>query len=78
MKMIEESKRNGYQHYSPADLSQRRQAGKSCELIDVRTPLEFREIHVEFAAVMFRSISWIQRPSCELEMKMPRSRFYFI
>ena len=34
---------------SPSALLQRRQTGQSCELIDVRTPLEFREVHVEFA-----------------------------
>jgi rhodanese-related sulfurtransferase len=34
---------------SAAELSQQRQAGKPCELIDVRTPPEFREVHVEFA-----------------------------
>ena len=39
----------GVNTISPAELSQRRQAGKSCELIDVRTPLEFRDVRVEFA-----------------------------
>jgi rhodanese-related sulfurtransferase len=34
---------------SPADLAQRHRQGQSCELIDVRTPVEFRESHVEFA-----------------------------
>jgi rhodanese-related sulfurtransferase len=34
---------------SPEALSQRRKSGQSCDLIDVRTPLEFRETHVEFA-----------------------------
>lgn len=34
---------------SPAELSQRRKAGQSCDLIDVRTPLEYRDTHVEFA-----------------------------
>lgn len=34
---------------SPSDLLQRRKAGQSCDLIDVRTPAEFREAHVEFA-----------------------------
>ena len=34
---------------SPSALSQRRKAGQSCDLIDVRTPPEFRETHVEFA-----------------------------
>ena len=64
----------GVRTISPAELSQRRQAGKSCELIDVRTPLEFREVHVEFSHVTFLLFSWILRPSCELEMEMPRSR----
>lgn len=34
---------------SPSGLLQRRQSGKSCDLIDVRTRAEFREVHVEFA-----------------------------
>src|SRR5262249_13199238 len=34
---------------SPTGLLQRRQAGQSCDLIDVRTPAEYREMHVEFA-----------------------------
>ena len=34
---------------SPAGLAQRCKTGQSCDLIDVRTPLEFRETHVEFA-----------------------------
>ena len=34
---------------SPSGLAQRCKAGQSCDLIDVRTPLEFREAHVEFA-----------------------------
>ena len=34
---------------APSGLSQRRKAGQSCDLIDVRTPSEFREVHVEFA-----------------------------
>jgi rhodanese-related sulfurtransferase len=34
---------------SPAALSQRHKSGQSCDLVDVRTPLEFRETHVEFA-----------------------------
>jgi rhodanese-related sulfurtransferase len=34
---------------SPASLNKLRQAGKKIELIDVRTPVEFREVHVEFA-----------------------------
>ncbi len=29
----------------PAELNRRRQAGESVELIDVRTPAEFREVH---------------------------------
>jgi rhodanese-related sulfurtransferase len=33
---------------SPRDLTAR-QAGQSVELIDVRTPVEFREVHAEFA-----------------------------
>lgn len=34
---------------SPEGLAQLRKEGKSVELIDVRTPVEFRESHVEFA-----------------------------
>ena len=34
---------------SPTEFAQRHRAGKSCDLIDVRTPLEFREVHIEFA-----------------------------
>jgi rhodanese-related sulfurtransferase len=34
---------------TPSVLSQRRKAGQSCDLIDVRTPAEFREVHVDFA-----------------------------
>ena len=33
----------------PADLAQLRQGGKRVELIDVRTPAEFREVHIDFA-----------------------------
>ena len=31
------------------EFSQRYKSGLSCDLIDVRTPAEFREVHVEFA-----------------------------
>ncbi|MFN0018880.1 MAG: rhodanese-like domain-containing protein [Pirellulaceae bacterium] len=34
---------------SPQELSRLRQSGKSLDLIDVRTPVEFQEVHVEFA-----------------------------
>lgn len=34
---------------SPYELAELRKAGKRIELIDVRTPIEFREVHVEFA-----------------------------
>jgi rhodanese-related sulfurtransferase len=34
---------------SPAQLAELRQAGKPVELIDVRTPVEFREVHVDSA-----------------------------
>jgi rhodanese-related sulfurtransferase len=34
---------------SPQDLAQRHRLGQSCDLLDVRTPVEFREAHVEFA-----------------------------
>jgi rhodanese-related sulfurtransferase len=34
---------------SPRELQRRQAAGQPLELIDVRTPLEFREVHVEFA-----------------------------
>ncbi|HEX4146066.1 MAG TPA: rhodanese-like domain-containing protein [Pirellulales bacterium] len=34
---------------SPAALAQRRQEDPQLELIDVRTPVEFQEVHVEFA-----------------------------
>lgn len=32
-----------------AELAELRKCGNSCDLIDVRTPAEFREVHVEFA-----------------------------
>ena len=34
---------------SPQELAELRSAGKKVELLDVRTPVEFREIHVDFA-----------------------------
>ena len=34
---------------SPNALAELRQSGKHIDLIDVRTPIEFREVHVEFA-----------------------------
>jgi rhodanese-related sulfurtransferase len=34
---------------SPSDLFRRYQSGSICDLIDVRTPVEFRGLHVEFA-----------------------------
>lgn len=34
---------------SPQELSRLQQGAKSIELIDVRTPVEFQELHVEFA-----------------------------
>lgn len=34
---------------SPQELSQRRNSGQLIDLIDVRTPVEFREVHVDFA-----------------------------
>ena len=34
---------------SPQQLAEMRSAGKNVELLDVRTPVEFREIHVDFA-----------------------------
>jgi rhodanese-related sulfurtransferase len=34
---------------SPKQLAEIRSAGKQVELLDVRTPVEFREIHVDFA-----------------------------
>ncbi len=34
---------------SPQELAARQQRGEACELIDVRTPVEFREVHVTFA-----------------------------
>ncbi len=34
---------------SAQELSQLKQTGKTIELIDVRTPVEFQELHVEFA-----------------------------
>ncbi len=37
------------QAISPQELESLRRAGKPVDLIDVRTPTEFREIHVEFA-----------------------------
>jgi rhodanese-related sulfurtransferase len=34
---------------SPKQLAELRSSGRSFELLDVRTPVEFRELHVEFA-----------------------------
>lgn len=34
---------------TPQELEQRRAAGQPVELIDVRTPVEFQEVHVEYA-----------------------------
>lgn len=34
---------------TPRELNERRQKGEPVDLIDVRTPLEFREVHVDFA-----------------------------
>jgi rhodanese-related sulfurtransferase len=34
---------------SPAELERLRKEGKTVDLIDVRTPIEFREVHVDFA-----------------------------
>ncbi|QGJ69932.1 Inner membrane protein YgaP [Planctomycetales bacterium 10988] len=34
---------------SPQQLAKLREEGKSVELIDVRTPVEYREVHVDFA-----------------------------
>lgn len=34
---------------SPHDLAARHERGDVCELLDVRTPVEFREVHVSFA-----------------------------
>lgn len=34
---------------SPQELAELHQSGQKIELIDVRTPAEFREVHVEFA-----------------------------
>jgi rhodanese-related sulfurtransferase len=34
---------------TPAELLQRQKTGEPIELIDVRTPAEFREVHVDFA-----------------------------
>ena len=33
----------------PRELTEQIQAGRTIELVDVRTPVEFRELHVEFA-----------------------------
>ena len=35
---------------SPADLAELCASGRKIDLIDVRTPIEFREVHVEIAA----------------------------
>src|SRR6056297_150716 len=37
---------------SPHELQRHRQAGKVVDLIDVRTPVEYAEIHVEGARLM--------------------------
>ncbi len=34
---------------SPKELAARRERGEACDLIDVRTPVEFRQLHVTFA-----------------------------
>ena len=34
---------------SPKELAARQERGEACELIDVRTPVEYREAHVTFA-----------------------------
>jgi rhodanese-related sulfurtransferase len=34
---------------SPTDLAQRHAAGETIDLIDVRTPVEFRDVHLDFA-----------------------------
>jgi rhodanese-related sulfurtransferase len=34
---------------SPPELAERRNVGKKFDLIDVRTPIEYREVHVDFA-----------------------------
>ena len=34
---------------TPQELAQKKNSGQPLELIDVRTPAEFREVHVEFA-----------------------------
>jgi rhodanese-related sulfurtransferase len=34
---------------SPAELKERKEQGENIELIDVRTPAEFQEVHLEFA-----------------------------
>ncbi len=34
---------------TPQQLSELKDSGQEVELIDVRTPVEFREVHVEFA-----------------------------
>lgn len=33
----------------PKELAARKERGEACDLIDVRTPVEFREVHVTFA-----------------------------
>lgn len=37
---------------TPQQLHERKTAGQAVQLIDVRTPVEFREVHVEFARNM--------------------------
>jgi rhodanese-related sulfurtransferase len=37
------------QTISPQELENQRRVGKSIDLIDVRTPVEFREVHVDYA-----------------------------
>jgi rhodanese-related sulfurtransferase len=39
----------GISTISPAELAQLCNAGRKIDLIDVRTPVEYREVHVEFA-----------------------------
>ena len=63
---------------SPAELAQLQKSGKTVDLIDVRTPVEFREVHVDFArnvpldaldaAAMARSV-----PPSAIQVTRPRS-----
>ncbi len=52
---------------TPRELGERRSAGQPVTLIDVRTPAEFREVHVEFA----RNVPLDRLNAAELDAARP-------